>query len=274
MKNAFCSIIAVFAVIGFLNGQTITSYKDTGGIMFEEFDTVPDQFAYSLDNVIYIPNKKFKCVYQYVKNGDNYCFQSIGEKNWKLIEKSLATDSVAQTIVFEILNNTSMYPNLPLGNEGQSRLHFSYFNAMQRRLPIQGFTGLVENEKNIWMHPPREFLFQVLELNPFPYIKFPVVKGRKWRWQLTIGPQWGNPLWKEWDGDIVNKYKYRIIDTDYKLQTAFGELSCAVVKAFARSRIGATEATFFFHKTYGFVRFEYVNIDDSTIILDLIEVSE
>lgn len=272
MGKSYYSLIILVTLSSFLHSQTIISYDNSGGVEFEKLDTVPDRFAYSLDNVIYIPGKKHVLVYQYIKEGKEYRFQSIGNKNWGLLECNSATDSAAKTIVFDVYNDNSINPYAH--NLGQSPLHFIYYNGMDKRLPIQGFTGLVENEKNIWMHPPREFLFQVLELNPFPYIKFPVIKGRKWKWKLTIGSQWGNPLWQEWDGAIVNKYKYRIIDTDYRLQTAFGELSCAVVKSSARSRIGKTKATFFFHKTYGFVRFEYLNIDGSAIVLDLIEVSE
>lgn len=271
MRKSYYPLIILVTLSSFLHSQTIISYDKSSGIAFEKLDTVTDRFAYSLDNVIYIPEKKYVWVYQYIKEGKEYSFQSTGEKNWKLIERNMATDSAAKTIVFYVYNNNSLCPYVH--NLGQSPMHFIYYNGMDKRLPIQGFTGLVENEKNIWMHPPRDFIFQVLELNPFPYIKFPISKGIKWKWNLTIGSQWGNPLWKEWEGAIVNRYKYCIIDTDYRLQTVFGELSCAVVKSSARSRIGTTQATFYFHKTFGFVKLEYLNIDGSTIILDLIEVS-
>ncbi|MBR6174583.1 MAG: hypothetical protein IKQ52_03210, partial [Bacteroidales bacterium] len=47
------------------------------------------------------------------------------------------------------------------------------------KLPLS-MSGIVENERNLWMHPNRSCLFRVLELNPFPYIQYPVEKGRKW----------------------------------------------------------------------------------------------
>ena len=32
-------------------------------------------------------------------------------------------------------------------------------------------SGVVENEKNVWIHPPRDEYFKILEINPFPFIK-------------------------------------------------------------------------------------------------------
>lgn len=74
--------------------------------------------------------------------------------------------------------------------------------------------------------------------NPFPYIQYPITKGKTWKWRLTIGSQWGDERWTTWEGLIVNKYKYKITETNCEVVTLMGTLSCVKVEAVAKSRIG------------------------------------
>jgi len=129
-------------------------------------------------------------------------------------------------------------------------------------------TGLIENEKNIWLHPPREFLFRILELNPFPYIKYPFQIGHTWNWDLEIGGQWGDKRWKEWTGNITNKYQYKITDKK-TISTAIGALECYVIESEAKSELGTTKLTSYFNEQFGFVKLDYTNIDSSTIEIDI-----
>ncbi|MBP5649649.1 MAG: hypothetical protein J6X01_01055, partial [Bacteroidales bacterium] len=133
--------------------------------------------------------------------------------------------------------------------------------------------GIVENERNLWMHPNRDCLLQVLELNPFPYIQYPIKKGKTWKWRLTIGSQWGDERWKTWTGSIVNKYKYKITDTNCEVVTPMGTLSCVKVEAIAKSRIGKTRLTAYYNDTYGFVKMDNTNIDGSWLQVDLVETN-
>jgi len=132
------------------------------------------------------------------------------------------------------------------------------------------YSGIVENERNLWMHPNRDCLFQILELNPFPYIQYPIKKGKTWKWRLSIGSQWGDERWKTWTGGIVNKYKYKIADTDCEVVTPMGTLSCVKVEAVAKSRIGKTYLTAYYNETYGFVKMDNTNIDGSRLLVDLV----
>lgn len=120
------------------------------------------------------------------------------------------------------------------------------------------------------MHPNRDCLFQILELNPFPYIQYPIKKGNTWKWSLSIGSQWGDERWKTWTGGIVNKYKYKITDTDCEVVTPMGTLSCVKVEAVAKSRIGKTYLTAYYNDTYGFVKMDNTNIDGSRLLVDLV----
>ena len=134
-------------------------------------------------------------------------------------------------------------------------------------------SGVIENEANIWMHPPRDQYFRILELNPFPYIKAPYDVGTKWNWKLQVGSQWGDERWKTWEGNIENSYQYQIT-AKKMISTPFGELKCLVVESTAKSRLGETSLTAYFHEKYGFVKLDYTNIDQSKTQLELVKHSE
>lgn len=273
-KNLFITLMAVLLAVS-AAAQNIRSYESHGGIWFEKFETDTNLFIYSSDNTIYIPHQQRTFTYSYQKNSVQYLFQSTGEKNWKLVPINEATDSAAVTIIMQIIADSATlgYGSAHSGKTGQSILHRSFYNKFSKRLPVQEYTGLVENERNIWFHPPRTFLFEMLELNPFPYIKFPIKKNRVWRWKLTIGSQWGDARWKEWEGAIVNHYKYRITNINRPVTTALGTMNCTVVESRAKSRIGTTQATFYFEEKLGFVKYEYVNIDGSSLTIELVGIN-
>jgi hypothetical protein len=48
-----------------------------------------------------------------------------------------------------------------------------------------------------------------------------------------------------------------------------GELSCYKIDSFAESALGKTYLTAYFNETYGFVRLEYINIDESKLNIEL-----
>ena len=132
-------------------------------------------------------------------------------------------------------------------------------------------TGAIENEKNVWIHPPRSSFFEILELNPFPYIKEPLKIGNKWNWKLKIGDHWSDKRWLEWKGGIENIYEYEIIDKK-NIETKLGILKCFVIKSKAKSRIGETQLLSYFNENYGFVKLDYNNIDGTKTILELEKV--
>jgi len=129
-------------------------------------------------------------------------------------------------------------------------------------------TGLIENSKNIWLHPPRLKLFSILELNPFPNVKFPLEIGKSWSWNLKIGGQWGDKRWKEWSGNIENKYQYKIVGKEI-MKTGVGSLECYVIEGQAESELGITKLISYFNKKYGFVKLDYTNIDNSKLEINL-----
>jgi hypothetical protein len=111
-----------------------------------------------------------------------------------------------------------------------------------------------------------------LEINPFPFIQKPYLKGNKWYWSLEIGSYWSDYRWKEWNGMIENKYTYEIVDTNSIIHTPLGELNCYKIDSYAESELGKTCLTSYFNETYGFVRLDYINIDGSILNIELYKV--
>ena len=129
-------------------------------------------------------------------------------------------------------------------------------------------TGVIENEKNVWVHPPRARLFRILEVNPFPMIQAPYRVGHQWAWTLGIGESWGDVRWKTWEGSIQNRSQYEIVGRE-AIETPQGRCRCWVVEAQAQSRIGRTGLTAYFDPEMGFVKLDYLNLDSTRLVLEL-----
>lgn len=140
-------------------------------------------------------------------------------------------------------------------NGGQKTISWNYYNANFDKIDEE-LTGLIENDSRIWLHPPRSKYFEILEINPFPEIRF---DETNWSTHLKVGDHWSNKKWKAWEGNIT-------IASEYKYDKKNGE-----VVSIASSEIGNTQLTSKFDIEKGFTSFEYVNIDGSRILMKLIE---
>ncbi|MDD5528461.1 MAG: hypothetical protein PHX21_00345 [bacterium] len=128
-------------------------------------------------------------------------------------------------------------------------------------------TGIIEDSKKVWMHPPREASFRFTELTAFPEIQKPFTKGKQWKNILQIGKGWG-----KWEGFEVKKY-YEIVGQKDVSTSLMNFTGCWQVDTRAESKEGIHNATFYFHPKYGFVLWEYTNPDSTKVILDLEKVS-
>jgi len=88
---------------------------------------------------------------------------------------------------------------------------------------------------------------------------------------LRIGEIWGDARWKIWKGIIKNIYKYKITGEEL-LCTEIGNLICLITEATANSELGETYLKSYYNESYGFVRYEFRNIDGSVLIFNLIKV--
>ncbi|MEM6299133.1 MAG: hypothetical protein AAF740_10650 [Bacteroidota bacterium] len=134
-------------------------------------------------------------------------------------------------------------------------------------------TGVVENEYNLWLHPPRFGVFRALETCPFPYLRFPLEEGKSWTDKMSISDQWSDPKWGVWEGRLMLEYTYGVRKPE-TIKTPLGRKKCTVVMATADSEIGTTTLKMYFHPDYGFLRLEYSLASDDVIILTLQEVKE
>ena len=182
--------------------------------------------------------------------------------SWQFV----AADSIDESTIKEVnIKISGGVENNP--NHNQTVALYEYI-ANDQSNPFTSISGIIENEKNIWMHPPRDKFFNILQLNPYPFIQAPFEVGHTWEWSLQIGGIWGDKRWKTWEGIIENKCIYTITSKK-KTKTAFGELDCYTIESNAISELGETKLTALFNTTYGFMELAYTNIDSSTTRLQL-----
>ena len=270
--------------------NTEYSRSSKNGVWFEVRNDTANPCRYTEDNKIYQADREFTFEFHY--------FDSQGKERYMRYER-VPIQRHELTETGDSITNTYYSPDFSFSDEfdakdscinrylvkvacssrvfrkdyDQTVEEFYFLLDDQRsKMPLT-MSGIVENERNLWMHPNRDCLFQILELNPFLYIQYPIKKGKTWKWRLSIGSQWGDERWKTWTGGIVNKYKYKITDTDCEVVTPMGTLSCVKVEAVAKSRIGKTYLTAYYNETYGFVKMDNTNIDGSKIIINLMETN-
>jgi hypothetical protein len=267
--------------------NTEYSRSSKNGVWFEVRNDTANPCRYTEDNKIYQADREFTFEFHY--------FDSQGKERYMRYER-VPIQRHELTETGDSITNTYYSPDFSFSDEFDAKdscinrylvkvdcssrvfrkdydqtveAFYFLYDDQQSRWPLS-YSGIVENERNLWMHPNRDCLFQILELNPFPYIQYPIKKGKTWKWRLSIGSQWGDERWKTWTGGIVNKYKYKIADTDCEVVTPMGTLSCVKVEAVAKSRIGKTYLTAYYNETYGFVKMDNTNIDGSRLLVDLV----
>lgn len=257
-----------------VNSKAKAKYKLVyflGDLAVEQFDAkIMDENRYNQNNIIYTPKTKIKYSYKYIdNNAKEFLFQNSDLNHdfiWDLIDTEEVDDSTINTVLITVLEGLfKNYNGTP--EESQTVIGYEYCNRLGKS-GNRWDTGLVENEENVWMHPPRNNFFRILQLNPYPFIKKPYTIGNKWASKLSMDNSRSNKNWKEWDGIIENKCKYEIIDK-VNLNTNLGKLVCYKIKSTAKSRIGETSLMAYFNEKYGFVKLDYTNINNTKIILEI-----
>lgn len=243
--------------------------SSTSGISIEKFDqSSKDENKYNYNNEVFKVGSKFTYDFEHFNPANELQYFRVNEdqKTWDFVDGNTQDDSVVKNVIIGTLNGNPMQQFDP--NYYQTAVSYRF----KENTPYS-MSGIIENEDNIWMHPPRDQYFKILELNPFPYVKAPYKIGTKWNWNLTIGGQWGDERWKTWEGNIENTYDYEITDKK-TISTAFGDLECLVIESKANSSLGETGLTAYFHEKYGFIKLDYQNIDGSKTLLTLTKHQE
>ncbi len=246
------------------------------GVFVEIFDSTNVKLTrYTDNNNIYTKKTTFIYSYEHItENNSKYFFKEDPSiDDWMHSWKFVSADSIDENTILEvkIKIKEGLKPILEYQpNYNQTVAQYSYLTK-DGLSAFTSISGIIENEKNVWMHPPRDKYFSILELNPFPYIQTPFEVGNKWKWNLEIGDYWADKRWLTWKGGIENKYVYEITDKK-KMNTPFGKLECYTIDATATSRLGETKLTSLFNTEYGFIKLLYVNIDGSKTKLQLNKV--
>ena len=242
---------------------------DDDGIWVEKFDSIiVDENKYNHNNIIYKVGNSFKYKFEHITpQGETKFFKIIADNSgWEFVKLENADSTSIKSVLIEVANGNPMSNHIPDYN--QTALVYKMGNNKDYSM-----SGAIENEENVWIHPPRDKYFEILELNPFPFIKSPYEIGTEWNWHLRIGDYWADGRWKLWKGQIENEYHYEITDKR-TLKTDLGEIECLVIESNAKSRIGETKLTAYFNTIIGFVKLDYTNIDGSKTILELTEHME
>ena len=252
-------------------------FGSENGLYFEApaaSDSANENF-FNQDNRIYTPGKRFVFSYEIFKLGDTLSV-NVNEVNdpktptWKFVNTHGEDSLTIKFLTIEIQDGYGGMDDL-FPDYSQTIMRQQYLSS-KKSLLFEGSTGLIENEKNVWIHPFRGKYFSVLQFSPYPFVKLPVRKKTTWIWKLQgISERWSDPRIVEYQSKQEANYEYRVTGRKV-LATCFGKLKCAVISASAKLAIGSSSLIAYFNDQYGFVRMEYQNIDGSHINLELINV--
>ncbi len=208
------------------------------------------------NNEIYKPGSVFIYDYQIIRNDIpsklKYNKGMFDQREFNLVP--IDADSIEVSKIHLIVRPVE---DSERTNENQTEISYlqeSVYGAINS-------TGAVENDKNVWIHPPRNGFFNSLETGPFPFVKKPFIIGNEWTDQMKIGQPWGDEMWGEWEGPLLLTYNYKMVGKEI-LTTPIGEIECFVIESTASSDIGETKLKSFFSEKYGFVRLEYELLND------------
>lgn len=232
----------------------------------QQYDTVViEDENIDENNEIYQPGNVFVYDYEIVQNGKIFKLKKnngmFANADFELV--AIGADSIGVDKIHLIVKAVE---DSERTNENQTQI--SYLQSPS--FPNIASTGAVENDRNVWIHPIRDGFFNSLETAPFPFVQKPLKIGKEWTDQMQIGQGWGNKMWGQWEGQLLETYNYKIIGKE-KLKTKIGEIDCFVIESTAKSKIGETKLKSYFSEKYGFVRLEYDLLNDLKVNMWLIE---
>ena len=132
----------------------------------------------------------------------------------------------------------------------------------------QGIEGVIENVKEVWMHPFRYNQFNFTEVAPFPEVKFPLRIGKTWTGNLNIQEGWGD--WENTNGYFVYK-----VTANEDITTIFGLIeNCWKVESKSKYDFGQSRFEYWFSEKLGFVKMHYINYGNQTLEIELEGVND
>ncbi|MCT4643368.1 MAG: hypothetical protein N4A74_00170 [Carboxylicivirga sp.] len=219
-------------------------------IYAQQFNTLHiERTEIDTNNTIYQSGKVYTYDYEIIDQQKAYRLNnngSVAEGNFELVEATDDTFNLKIQLIVPKLDKSQRT------NKRQTEILYLFipiYTAMER-------TGIVENDENVWIHPPRSGFFRSLETCPFPYVKLPLEVGKEWQDKMKISNHWSHEKWGVWDKKLLLHYNYKIARKTM-LETALGDEECYVVESTAKSEIGESKLLSYYSEKYGFVRLEY-----------------
>lgn len=208
------------------------------------FETIPnelvgDEHRFDLDNKVYPINREI------------------------LFENTIEKDDIVLDIELRYVRMTIQGTTKPFSNfdpdYSQTVYKFDYLDENKKLISSER-TGLVENDVNIWFHPPRSNDLDVLQLSAFPYIKLNTSKN--WTWELEAGYAMYQDL------NLIHSYKKQ---KPRMHELKMGQLSCVLIEATTKSqKTRTTNSEFLYHDELGFVKLKFFTVEDTVITLEMI----
>ncbi len=140
--------------------------------------------------------------------------------------------------------------------------HFTRFDWQRSEI-----TGITENVEKVWMHPFRSNQYHMTEILPFPQVVLPIRIGKKWTdSEIDLSDYPG-----EWKGLRVRS-RFEVVAKE-SVKTPYADIdSCWKIEASSQIPLGTSYMTYWFHETFGFIKFESTNYIGQSLDMELIQV--
>jgi len=228
------------------------------------------------DNKIYQPGTKLVFDYYIIENGDTFKTFLLNDmpnllgSHWSFVRMD-SLSHAPQDFLIDKINITVL--ETPFVSS-QTHIQYDYI-AANKDLLTTTWSGLIEDKNRIWWHPIRTFYLHATQFSPFPEIRFPSRKNTTWKGKITDGKSTSTLEWfDDFEGYLLEINSDYTITGKEKIQTVFGELNCTVIDATAITKFSKTTLKSYFHEKYGFVRWDYFNVDNKRLVFDLVERQE
>ena len=191
-------------------------------------------------------------------NDDNVIYKTNSEFVYQVDIKSPLKDT-SYFIVLKVIPGSLF---------DQSKIKYKYYsNKNQLEKDSCNFwelTGLIENNKLIWLHPPRSKMKE-LELSAFPEIqKNEGIIKKTWKSKIHTGSDW-----EEYKNtSITSIYNY---EKDTTLIFNSNKYDCFRIKAISTSKFGLVTTMYYFSNKIGFLNLNYF-FENKKIYIKLISI--
>ena len=191
-------------------------------------------------------------------NDDNVIYKTNSEFVYQIDIKSPLKDT-SYFIVLKVIPGSLF---------DQSKIKYKYYsnkNQLEKNsCNFWELTGLIENNKLIWLHPPRSEMKE-LELSAFPEIqKNEGIIKKTWKSKIHTGSDW-----EEYKNtNITSIYNY---EKDTTLIFNSNKYDCSRIKAISTSKFGLVTTMYYFSKKIGFLNLNYF-FENKNIYIKLISI--